>query len=98
MQEVLIGNTDRPRPGARGGVPPAVTWAVWPSSSSRRAGLMKRKHRNVPVRTAAASPGTDRADVDAVLKHPGADVPESAARQILKFGFPSRLLSFTFSP
>ena len=39
---------------------------------------MKRKHRNVPNQIAAANPGTDWDDVEALLKHPGAEMAEGS--------------------
>ena len=39
---------------------------------------MKRKHRSVPNRIAAANPGTHWDDVDALLKHLGAAMAEGS--------------------
>ena len=46
---------------------------------------MKRKYRSVLSRIAAANPGTDRDDVEALLHHPAAEMAEGSGSTVTFF-------------
>ena len=46
---------------------------------------MKRRHRNVLAQIAAANPGTDWMDVEAILKHLGAEMTEGSGSTVTFF-------------
>ena len=51
----------------------------------RTSTAMKRKHRNVLNQIAAANPGTDWDDVEALLKHLGAEMVEGSGSTVTFF-------------